>query len=551
MFEKEIISMLKKETKLDNINLEIPPNPELGDYAFPCFSLSKTMKKDPKKIAEELAGKLKKTKDIKEIRNVGPYVNFFIDKGKLAGNVIDEVLKEKDKFGSSNVGRSKRALIEHTSINPNSAAHVGGARNAIIGDSLVRIFKFQGYNVETHFFVNDVGKQIAMLVYACKGKNPSLDDLLKEYIEVNKEIKKNPKIEKEILELLYKLENGDKKIKGEFKKIVDICMKGQAKLFKEIGIEYDYFDHESKYLWDGSTQKILDNLLKKDICFKDAEGRIVLNQEELANEMKSPYFVLTRGDGTSLYALRDLAYNIEKIGRAKKNVVVLGEEHKLYFKQVKLALKELGYEAPEVVFYSLVSLAEGKMSTRRGNIVMLEDFEKKALEKAEHEIKERKIKLDKDLPKVVGYGALKYSFLKISNDKNVLFDWKSALSFDGDSCPYIQYTHARASSILKKSEIKLSNIDYSLLKEKEEIELIKKMGEFEKVCFDAYEKLKPNLIANYVYELAKLFNEFYHKYPVLKTDEDLMKARLGLVMAVRQVIKNSLGLLGIESPERM
>ncbi|MAG50610.1 arginine--tRNA ligase, partial [archaeon] len=386
-FEKEIINILKKEVK-GTITLETPQNKEFGDYSFPCFSLAKEYKKNPVEIAKDLVKKLKITKSIKEIKNIGGYVNFFVDKSSNTKNILEEILKKKDKYGMTDIGKNKKALIEHTSINPNASPHVGRARNAIIGDSITRILKFSNYKVEVHYFVNDVGKQIALLVLGCKSKT-KFDNLLKIYIKMNKKLEKDPKLEKKVFELLQKLEKGNKKVKDKFKRTVNICIKGQTKLFSELGINYDYFDYESKYLWSKEVTKILNKLKKTKKVFVDEHKRNVLDQSKFKLAMKSPVLVLTRSDGTSLYPLRDITYNLDKIKKADKNIVVLGEDHKLYFLQLKAALSLLKIKAPEVIHYSFILLKKGKMSTRKGNLVMLEDFMKECREKAKKEIIKR------------------------------------------------------------------------------------------------------------------------------------------------------------------
>lgn len=548
MFQKEIKKILRKINV--SAEIEIPPDPKFGDYAINCFDLAKKYKKPPQQIAIELSKKIKATPLINEIKAIGPYLNFFINKEKFAQVVINKVLKEKEHYGSANIGKNKKILIEHTSINPNAAPHIGRARNALIGDSLARIFRFQGYKVEVHYWVNDVGKQIAMLVYSCKGKTPSFKNFLKEYIAISNKIKHEPSLEKEILAILFSLEKGDKTIKNRFRRIVKVCLGGQKKILNELGITYDFFDYESNYLWSKSLSRILKKLEKTGYLFKDEEGRSVLNQEELKCAMKSPYFVLTRSDGTSLYSLRDLAYTIEKLKRTKDNILVLGEDQKLYYQQLKSALKLLNYESPKIVHYSFVSLAEGKMSTRKGIYVLLEDFMKKAVEKAEREIKKRD-SVNQKVAKVIGYGAIKYGLLKISPDKNILFDWGSALSFEGETGPYIQYAYTRANSIIKKyaKPIKKNRLD--LLKKQEEVNLIKKIADFPNIVLKASLDLKPHLIANFLYELAQTFTEFYHTCQCISSDKILTNARLSLVQAAKQTIKNGLNLLGIEVPNKM
>ncbi len=549
-FKQEIIKVLEKETKQKEINLEIPPNPELGDYAFPCFSLAKVYKKSPVQIAEELAKKIELSSVINKIEVKGPYLNFFVNKESLSENILKEIIKNKN-YGSLNLGKDKKILVEHTSINPNASPHVGRARNALIGDSIVRILKFQGYKVKTHYFVNDVGKQIAMLVLGAQGKkNIDFSDLLKIYVKINKKMEDNPELEKEVFELLNRLEKNDKAIKSKFKKIVDICVKGQTRILSELNIKYDRFDYESDYLWSKKTDEILRQLEKTGKLFTDEENRKVLNQEGFNLAMKSPVLVLTRADGTSLYPLRDLAYHIDK--KKRDNIIILGEDQKLYHQQITAALSLLKHNAPRAVHYSFVLLQESKMSTRKGNLVLLEDFMKEALHKARKEIKKRHGSVKDVNAKKIAYGAIKYAILKVSAEKNVAFNWEQALNFEGDSGPYLQYAYARISSILRKHDKKVAQkANFGLLTREEEIGLIKVLGKFPEVVKGATEQLKPHLIATYLYNLSSQFSLFYNACPVLKAEKDVKESRLVLIDCVRNILKNGLGLLGIDVLEEM
>ena len=460
-------------------------------------------------------------------------------------------MRQKDKYGSNYAGRGKKILVEHTSINPNASPHVGRARNALIGDSIVRILRFQGYKIEVHYFVNDVGKQIAMLVLGAEGKkNIDFKDLLSIYIEINKKIEENPELEKKALELLNKLEKGDKAIKNNFEKIVNTCVKGQIKILSELGIKYDFFDYESKYLWGKKTDETLKRLERTGKLFIDGFNRWVMDQKGYELGMKVPVLVLTRGDGTSLYPLRDIAYNLDKLKKCD-NIVILGEDQKLYQEQMATVLKELELKPPRVVHYSFVLLQEGKMSTRKGNVVLLEDFMKEAVGKASEELKKRYKKIDEKAAKTIAYGAIKYGILKVSPEKNVVFEWKQALSFEGETGPYIQYAYARISSILNKNKKFNQKADLSLLKEREEIELIKLLHNFPELIAKATNELRPHLIATYIYSLAQKFNEYYHMHQILKAEKSVKDARILLISSVKQVIKNGLNLLGIDVLERM
>jgi arginyl-tRNA synthetase len=550
-----IVNFLAKHINLDkeliSNALEIPPDSSLGDYAFPCFVLAKVMRRSPVDIATLLAGELgaKLPKEISGTNANGPYLNFFVNKKIFLENTINTILKEKEKFGCCKLGKGKKVLIEHTSLNPNSDPHVGRIRNSLIGDCISRIMKFHGFDVETHFYVNDVSKQVAMLVLKCKA-NEKFSDLLKRYVEVTKEMEKKPELEKQVFGLLEKFEKNDKPTQEKFRKIVKIAVTGQQKILARLGINFDKFDYESDYISEG--EKILKALDNTGKLFTDEENRKVLDEKGfgLEQKMKVPVFVLTRSDGTGLYALRDIAYTIHKLSLAPRNILVLGEDQKLYFEQVKAALKILNYNSPEIVHYSyvLIQTKEGpaKMSTRKGELVLMSDFMKEATEKAASEIKKRKTKGN---AKKIANGAIKFAMLRNDPNKNIVFDWDTALNFEGESGPYLQYSYARASSIMKKAKSKMpGKIKVISLCEKE-VELAKKLAEFPTLAEQVYVKMDPSLLANYVFKLSQVFNEFYHACPVIKSQEK--KQRIGVVQAFLYIQKLALGLLGIEVMEEM
>jgi len=551
-FKEEIIKSIKKEVKKVDIQLEVPPKSDMGDYAFPCFSAAKVLKKSPHEIANELQKKIKKGRYIKQTKVIGPYINFFINKRALTKETITRVLKEKDNYGSSNIGKNKKIILEHTSINPNASPHVGRARNALIGDSIVRILRANRYRVEVHYYVNDIGKQISMLVLAAKDKkNIKFNDLLKMYMDISKKIEESPELEKKVFLLLNKLEKRDKKVIREFQRIVSISLKGQLGILSELGIKYDIFDYESSYLWSKKTDKTLKILEKTGKFFFDKDNRFVLDEKGFGLGMKVPVLVLTRSDGTSLYPLRDIAYAIE-IAKKGENILILGEDQKLYNEQINAALLILEKKPRKAIYYSFVLLEESKMSTRKGNLILLEEFMAASLKKAEDELKKRNKVIDKKSAKIIGYGALKFGILRINPEKNVNFNWEHALNFEGETAPYIQYAYARINSIKNKYGNPLpKKINFSLLSNKEEIELIKKIASYPEIIEKSAVELRPNTIANYSYELAKQFNEFYHLHNILKEKEEIKKSRLILAECVMQTLKNSLNLLGIEVLERM
>ena len=549
--KSQIANLLRKTLKvklskeeIENY-IEIPPSSEMGDYSFPCFFLSKKLKKNPNEIAIEIKQNMGSLpKDFEKIQTVGGYVNFFVDKENFIRNILEEILKQKGEFGKKNIGKEKKVLIEHTSINPNASPHVGRSRNAIIGDSLVQILKFLEFKPEVHYYVNDVSKQIAMLVYA-DAEKLKFEVMLKKYIEVSKKVNSSKKAEREVFELLSKLENQDSLTKKKFSKVTKTCVGGQKKILSEIGINYDKFDYESDYVKESKT--ILEKLKKTKKIFKDKEGRFILDLKgtEIENKMKSPVLILTRHDGTGLYPLRDIAYTIYKIKRSKENIIVLGEDQKLYFEQISYALKLLDYSSPRVVHYSFILLSDRgkskKMSTRKGDVVLLEDFLKEAKNKAMK-------KGNKDVAGKISVGAIKYSILRNNPNKSINFNLDESLSFEGNTGAYLLYSYARASSILKKSKKQKKSFEIKN-PEKIEIELVKKLSQFPEIVLNSYENLNPSLIANYSYELAQIFNEFYHSSKVIGSDEE--QFRLSLVNSFGIVLKNSLNLLGIDVVDKM
>ena len=549
---KEIANVLNKDILEIEKSIEKSPNLEMGDYSFPCFRLAKEYRISPQAIAEDIKSKIN-LNELEKIEVVSGYVNFFVKKQLYVKEVLNQIEEQKEEYGSTKEGEGKKALIEHTSINPNASPHIGRARNALIGDSIVRLLKFNNYKVETHYFVNDIGKQISMLLVGTKNKqNVTFDELLQIYIDINKEVQENAELEQEVFDNLNKLENGDKETIEKFRKIVQICIEGQRAIFAELGIKYDYFDYESDFILNGTVNEILEKLEKTGKLFEAEDGRLAINQEEYKIPMKAPVLVVTRADKTSLYPLRDIAYSIYKANRnADKNIIVLGEDQKLYFKQISAALDLLGYKAPQVIHYSFVLLPDGKMSTRNGTVVLLEDFMREILEKTKQELAKRNNgEVDEEKAKKIAYGAVKYTILKGSCEKNVIFDLEKSLSFDGDTSLYIQYNYARINSILGKANYEnIEKLDkYDLLNADAEIEIIQKLEEFKKIIQKVTEKLTPNIIANYVYELTKLFSSYYHDYSILSAEtEELKNMRLQLIYCIGVVIKTSLELLGIDT----
>ena len=539
------------------VPLSKPPDSAMGDYAVPCFRLAREVGTPPVPLAQQLRDHLRQRDlaalGIAGVEAQGPYLNVFLAKGDLAERVIGEVLEAGAGYGAGGSGLGKRALVEHTSINPNAPPHLGRARNAWIGDTLVRLLRFEGYALEARFFVNDVGRQIALLVLGVGDRGPDFQQLLEIYVATNRRLEQDPALEREVNLLLERLESGDRETRAAFRRVVEISVHGMRELFGDAGVRYDRFDYESDYLTPERHRQIVDELRATGKLFEDEHGRLVLDLEGFKLPSRNPVLVITRGNKTSLYVLRDIAYTLDKMAAASDlNLVVLGEDQKLYHRQLQAALKLLGSAAPDPVHYSFVLLGKGSMSTRQGNLVLLEDFVAEARRKAGAALAARGHAVDPTVARAVAYSALKYSFLKVANDKQVLFDWDKAMAFEGESGPYLLYSHARICSILRKYGKPLPPwAEFSALEAAEEAELVKLLAELPDQVARALRVRSPHVIAGYTFAVARQFSTFYHACPILQAASPLREARLLLAAATRQVLANCLGLMGIDALERM
>lgn len=533
--------------------MEFPPSADMGDVAFPCFFLAKELKKSPMLIAQDFKAKIDdlKSEYIDEVFVIGGYLNFKMNKSSILKEFFE--ICAQNKLWLENDYKGKTALIEHTSINPNASPHIGRARNALIGDATSRLLKFLGYDTTVHYFVNDIGKQIALLVYYTENmQDISFNDLLTLYVKANEELKTSPEIEEKVFELLHQMETGNSEVFKKFSRIVDICLKGQMNIFNEIGIFYDKYDYESQYIKSGRTEEILNKLKETEFLFKDDVGRLVLNLEKYNINSENPYLPLTRKDLTSLYPLRDICYSIDKSKvNADKNIVVLGEDQKLYGREINAVLDILGYKGADIINYSFVLLADGKMSTREGKVVLLEDLMRETVETASQKIMERKNISDIKLSKQLAYGAIKYSILKCSNDRNVIFDKEQALSFDGDTSIYLQYSRARIMSILQGESITCNKDEFAKLDSVYEWDIVQKLLKFNSVLKVVENTYNFSVLCNYLYELCKMFSRWYNECPIKNAEPHIKNARLYLAKVIAETIKNGLYILGIEAPDRI
>ena len=535
------------------LSVATPPDPSLGDLSVPCFPLARTLRRAPAQIAADLAVAVELPPAFRRVSADGAYLNFFIDPGDLIAGVVAAVRAAGASYGSNGTGIGRTALLEHTSINPNASPHVGRARNALIGDVLARLLRFEGYDLEVRYFVNDVGKQIALLVLAAGDRQVPFAEILDLYVQANARLERDPDLERQTFDLLRKLEEGDADTRRRFDAIVDVCVAGQRAILEALDIRHDRFDKESEYLWSGRTREVIERLRATGRLSTDDEGRSVLDLDGYDLPSRNPVVVLERSDGTSMYQLRDIAYTLDKIeSGADRNLIVLGEDQRLHHRQLGAAIDLLGGQAPEVVHYAFLSLDDASMSTRSGNVVLLEEFMAEAVERAGRALAERGVAFDRERAEAVAHGAVRYSILRVANEKMVRFDFEEALGFEGDTGPYLLYGHARMCALLRRHGQELpESADFSLLVDGAELELAKAVAGFPDAVERTLREASPHVAADYLYGLTRAFTAFYHACPVLDAPAPLRDGRLLLVDAARQTLRNGMLVLGMRPLERM
>lgn len=551
----ELISNLGIDKDL--IEISIPPKEGMGDYCLPCFKVKVNDLKDPHEKAQYILNKLNIDNEV--ISNafvIGPYLNFNINKQTLSKSILERIESLKEKYGSTNEGIGKSLLIEHTSINPNASPHIGRSRNSIIGDFLVRLYKFNGYEIDREYFINDIGKQIAMLLIAVKKysdiNSVTFDEMLSLYIKINDEAKENESIEKEVFKYLNELENGNDIVRNEFKSITDICVEGQKKIFDKMDIHWDTFTHESDFVFGHITKTILDKINEKGRLKEDENGRLYVDLTGYNIPTKTPVLVLTREDKTSLYPLRDIAYTIYKMNKNKDvNLIVLGEDQKVYMEQISAVMDILGYTSPKLISYSFVLLNGDKMATREGKVVLLEDFINATIDKLKSNFNQRGTELSDNEYLSLASSCIKYNMLNINRGKNINFNLDDATNFTGNSAIYILYNYVRIKSILKKDNFKK---DYKnlILKTKTEEQIVKKLYDFEDAVKETVKTSESSIIAKYLNDLCGLFSKYYEETSILKEENsDLKNSRLLLLDSVRIVIENGTNILGIKTVDKL
>jgi len=631
---KETLNRLYPQISMPFILLESPPSPEFGELASSvCFELAKQTEKKPRKIAEQIAQTIDVSRFplIQSVKAAGEgYINFYVKFEEFSPLTIESVMALGNEYGYVKTSEPKKIIVEHTSVNPIHPIHIGQARNPMLGDALARILTAHGHMVFRHYYVDDVGRQSAVIAYGYEklgkpkpeGKPDSfigamyavtscimeiqrlkkeiarakelsineeistlqreLDDWIsvaadlegrfpKLFSRLLEEISKDEDPEGQVSDLIRGYEAGKKEAKRLIREVCQLCLHGFRETLSRAGISHDSWDWESDFIWNGDVTRVLNKLKATPYVFEVA-GVLEFDAAKVARDLdlketlglREDYeltsLTLVRADGTTLYTTRDIPYHLWKFQKAEKVINVIGMEQTLPQLQLKLALSALGYVdyAKNLIHfaYNLVSLPGYRMSSRRGRYITLDEVMDGAVKRAYEEVSKRSPHLSDEekqrISEFVGIGAVKYALSEVDPIKPVVFTWDRVLDFEKNSAPYIQYSHARARSILRKASRKPENPDYSLLTDPTERDTILALARFPEVFVDAAENLRPNAIADFANALADKFNTFYTKLPVIKAKPpELSDARLALVDATRIVLRNTLNLLGIEAPEKM
>lgn len=539
--------------------IEIPPKPELGDFAFPCFRLAKTMRKAPQMIAADIKEAIGEVDFLDDIQVQGAYLNFFVNKELFVKSMVDAAVA--DDFGSSDIGAGQTICIDYSSPNVAKNFHVGHLRTTIIGNSLYKIFSKLGYKVVRINHLGDWGTQFGKLIVAYKAwgdeesvKRDGVAELMKLYVKFHEEADKNPALNDEARAWFTKMEHGDEEALRIWQWFKDISLIEYKRTYELLGMDFDYYLGESFYR--DKTADVVKRLSDAGLL-TESEGAQIVNLDEYD---MAPCLIL-KNDGSSIYATRDLAaiFYRKETYHFSKCLYVTGQEQKLHFAQVFKVVELLGNEwaKDQLVHipYGLVSLEGAKLSTRSGNVIYAEDILLEAISKIKEIIEEKNpdIPDKEETAKKIGVGAVIFNDLYNQRIKDVSFKWEKLLNFDGETGPYVQYTYARCSSILRKVTdfVPGGAIDYSLLTDTESMDLLKEIFRFPKVVYDASEKYEPSVVARFAVDVAQSFNKFYNANRINVEDKALRDARMTLVYLTRKTIRDALLLLGIECPEQM
>lgn len=541
--------------------VEIPAKKEMGDFAFPCFRLAKVFRKAPPMIAEELIEKLEKPDFIAKMEVVGAYINFFVEKGVYAEQVLSAVLAQKEQYGRSEIGAGKTIVIDYSSPNIAKPFHVGHLRSTVIGNAIYKIYEALGYHCEGVNHLGDWGTQFGKLIVAYKNwgsaeavEKDGIRELMRIYVKFHDEAEKHPelKMDDEARLWFVKMQEGDAEALRLWKWFYDISIKEFERVYEMLGVKFDAYTGESFY--NDKMDAVVAELKEKNLL-KESEGAMIVDLED----KNMPPCLIIRKDGGTLYATRDITAALyrKKTYDFDKCIYLTALDQNLHFAQWFEVIHKMGYEWYRDLIhvpFGLVSLDSGKLSTRHGHVVLMEDLLHQACAETKRIIEEKNPNLEnkEEIAKQVGIGAVIFNDLYNTRIKDVVFSWERMLNFDGETGPYVQYTHARACSILKRAgEIAPEDIDFSVLSDEASLEICKLLEAYPEKIKDAAAKLEPSIVTRHLVAIAQGFNKFYHDNPILNSEENVRKARLAVVVAVENVLKEGLALLGIAAPEQM
>lgn len=550
--KKHILEILKVDD--DKIKIEIPPKDNMGDYSIQCANLRNEEYSNPIEIANIIREKFNdEENNFSLIKVMGPYINFYLNYEKFNAEVIKDI-EINDHYGSLNQGNNEALLIEHTSINPNAEPHIGRCRNSLIGDFMSNLYGFTGYEVERHYFINDIGKKIALLVIGIEEyglKDGNFSSILDTYVKISNRAKEDESIDQKAFYYLQQVESGNTEMVQKFKEITDICVERQLQIFDTLDIHFDVFTHESDFVYNNYLDNILKRLDKTGRLHEDELGRLYVDLSGYDIPTREPVLVLTRSNKTSLYPMRDIAYTIHKIElNPKNNFIVLGEDQEVYMKQISAVLDILGYKAPKLISYSYVLLDGDKMSTSAGTVVLVTDFMKAVKNTLINEFNKRNSEISVDKLNILVNACIKFTMLNVSKNKIVNFNLENATSFVGESGMYILYSLVRINSILKNNNIELTEE----IKFNNEIEnkLVKELSLFPEVIDELLTSNEPAHLTKYIFGIAGLFSKFYEQVNISnEVDVVLKSSRIRLLKSTAKVLTNALSILGIKTIDEL
>lgn len=550
----ELVPLVPEQIKQD---LEAPPSLDMGNYAFPCFKLAKIHRAAPGKIAAELAEKMPVDPLLEKVEANGPYLNFYLNKAKLAQHIVKEIRQQKEDFGSSNAGQGGTVVIDFSAPNIAKPFGIGHLRSTIIGNSLYKIHTALGYKCVGINYIGDWGTQFGKLItaYIKWGDEKLLEQdpinyLYELYVRFHKAAETEESLNDEARCWFKKLEDRDSFAVDLWTRFRGISLAEFKRVYARLGVKFDYWHGESFY------NEMLEDTIKiveDSGLLEQSQGAWIVSLEEEG----MPPCLLRKQDGATLYATRDLTAALYRYNtwQFTKALYVVGVDQTLYFRQLFAVLKKLGMEwvdRCQHIPFGMIRFDGGKMSTRQGSLVFLDDVLSEAIGRAQEIIAEKNPELpnQEEVARQVGVGALIFGDLSNDRIKDVDFDWDQVMDFSGETAPYIQYAHARICSILRKAPVE-AEFNLALLDNEHEYALVSVLSKFPETIMRAGDTCKPSFVARYLIDVAKEFSRFYHQCPVLNAEPDVRAARLALIDAVRQVLANGLDLLGIEAPEEM